>query len=214
MIAQEILADLESQGARFWEENGALRYSAPKGLMDQERRQQLAAVKEQLLPLLRKRGNGEGNLSITTIKPDPTRLHEPFPLNDMQAAYLVGGNELFETGNISCHAYIELYKDNIEIECLRVAWNALIARHPMLHAVTLPGGKQQISVSEEARSAPATIRMSSVLPAPTRPARPRISPARRVKETPLTSGEVRESARRTTGASRGTLERVFGALIT
>lgn len=35
MIAQEILADLESQGARFWEENGALRYSAPKGLMDQ-----------------------------------------------------------------------------------------------------------------------------------------------------------------------------------
>ena len=32
MIAQEILADLESQGARFWEENGALRYSAPKGL--------------------------------------------------------------------------------------------------------------------------------------------------------------------------------------
>lgn len=144
MIAQEILADLESQGARFWEENGALRYSAPKGLMDQKRRQQLAAVKEQLLPLLRRRGNGEGNLSITTIKPDPTRLHEPFPLNDMQAAYLVGGNELFETGNISCHAYIELYKDNIEIECLRVAWNALIARHPMLRAVTLPGGKQQI----------------------------------------------------------------------
>ena len=97
-----------------------------------------------MLPLLRKRGNGEGNLSITTIKPDPTRLHEPFPLNDMQAAYLVGGNELFETGNISCHAYIELYKDNLEIECLRVAWNALIARHPMLRAVTLPGGKQQI----------------------------------------------------------------------
>ena len=30
----------------------------------------------------------------------------------------------------------------------------------------------------------------------------------------MTSGEVRESARRTTGASRGTLERVFGALIT
>ena len=70
------------------------------------------------------------------------------------------------------------------------------------------------TLPEEARSAPATIRMSSVLPAPTRPARPRISPALSSKETPLTSGEVRESARRTTGASGGTLDFVLGALIT
>lgn len=142
MTAQQLLGHIEKQGVRLWEEGGAVRYTAPKGVMDKELLRQISAVKTEILELL-KAGKEAGEAEIL-ICPNPQQAHDPFPLNDMQAAYLVGRDEVFEIGNIACHAYIELRKTDLDLNRLSGAWQATIRRHAMLRAVMLPGNVQKI----------------------------------------------------------------------
>ncbi|MEH0020162.1 MAG: amino acid adenylation domain-containing protein [Desulfobacter sp.] len=138
----ELLEHVERLGAKLWEEEGSLRYSAPKGIMNSDVLAKLSANKEALLDYLRNRpaaGSGAQRLIH-----DSENLNRPFPLTDLQSAYLVGRDGAFELGNISCHAYVEMEKDNVDIQRLEAAWQKVIQRHDMLRAVMLPGGMQQI----------------------------------------------------------------------
>ncbi|MTI12172.1 non-ribosomal peptide synthetase, partial [Sansalvadorimonas verongulae] len=50
-------------------------------------------------------------------------------------------------GQVATQSYIEFDLDDIrqlDISCLEQAWQGLIARHPMLRAVILPSGQQQV----------------------------------------------------------------------
>ncbi|MBB5144668.1 non-ribosomal peptide synthetase [Desulfovibrio intestinalis] len=142
MTAQQLLGHIEKQGVRLWEEGGAVRYTAPKGVMNKDLLRQISAVKTEILDLLRAEKKGGG--AETVIHPSPQQAHDPFPLNDMQAAYLVGRDEAFEIGNIACHAYIELRKTDLNLDRLHEAWQATITRHAMLRAVMLPGNMQKV----------------------------------------------------------------------
>lgn len=146
-IAQEasfaqLLEDVEKRGARFWEEEGNLRYSASKGVMTQEVLSQMSANKAELISLLRDRAAGSSGLP--RLVPDPEHRYEPFALTDLQSAYLVGRDASFELGNISCHAYVEMEKEDVDLPRLAQALRKLIRRHDMLRAVMLPGGMQQV----------------------------------------------------------------------
>ncbi|MCP4119510.1 MAG: amino acid adenylation domain-containing protein [Desulfobacteraceae bacterium] len=138
----QLLANVENLGAKIWEEGGTLRYSAPKGIMTPDVLAEMSANKEGLLEFLRNRT--EGSSGLPRIIPDPDRLHEPFALTDLQSAYLVGRDSSFELGNISCHAYVEMEKDGVDVPRLEMAWRKLIQRHDMLRAVMLPGGMQRV----------------------------------------------------------------------
>jgi acyl carrier protein len=76
--------------------------------------------------------------------PIPEEWYEPFPLTDIQEAYWVGRNELFDMGNVSTHSYDELEFQNLDVEKLHLAWQRLIERHGMLRAIVLPDGQQKI----------------------------------------------------------------------
>ncbi|MDR2024678.1 MAG: AMP-binding protein [Hungatella sp.] len=68
--------------------------------------------------------------------------YEPFPLTEIQMAYLLGRNENYDLGGISTHVYIEI-KTRLEIERLNRALGKVIKKHPMMRAV-FENDKQRI----------------------------------------------------------------------
>ncbi len=74
----------------------------------------------------------------------PENRFEPFPLSDIQEAYLIGREEGVELGNIACHNYFEVDIEDWDHERFEAALNKLIARHDMLRCIVLPEGRQQI----------------------------------------------------------------------
>ncbi|HEV2246784.1 MAG TPA: amino acid adenylation domain-containing protein [Terriglobia bacterium] len=69
---------------------------------------------------------------------------EPFPLTDLQQAYLIGRSEGIELGNISCHGYAEVDMQDWDRERFQSALQRIIDRHEMLRCVVFPEGRQQI----------------------------------------------------------------------
>jgi amino acid adenylation domain-containing protein/non-ribosomal peptide synthase protein (TIGR01720 family) len=74
---------------------------------------------------------------------NPQDLHLPFPVTEVQLAYLMGRGDQFEMGGVSCHYYIEL-ESKLDVKRLNWGMQQLIRRHPMLRAVILPDGRQSI----------------------------------------------------------------------
>ena len=46
------------------------------------------------------------------IQPDPQHRFEPFPVTDVQAAYLLGRRDAFDYGGVPCQVYAELSFDD------------------------------------------------------------------------------------------------------
>lgn len=82
--------------------------------------------------------------AVPQIRPDPDGLDQPFPLTEVQQAYWLGRNEVFEFGNVSTHSYDEMETGELDAPRFERAWNRVVARHPMLRAVILSDGTQQI----------------------------------------------------------------------
>src|SRR5258706_1669540 len=82
--------------------------------------------------------------ALVTVHPDLPNRFEPFPLTDLQQAYLVGRSEGIELENISCHGYAEVDIENLDRELFQAALQRIIDRHEMLRAIVLPEGLQQI----------------------------------------------------------------------
>jgi pyochelin synthetase len=137
LAASAMIAELEAAGILLWEEEGRLHYRAPKGLVAGERLAWLREHREAVLEVLRRTGDG-----ALVARPDE-RL-EPFPLTDVQAAYLVGRGGAIPYGGVGCHGYGELLFDDLDPARMEVAWAALVARHDMLRAVIRPDGLQQV----------------------------------------------------------------------
>ncbi|MEU6665606.1 amino acid adenylation domain-containing protein [Streptomyces sp. NPDC046727] len=134
----ELIAALRQAGVQLWEEDGTLRYRAPKGALNAGHLQALKAGKAAVLECLR----AEARPSALT--PDPAARHEPFPLTDVQAAYLLGRNEVFGYGGVACHVYLEVTYPDLDPVRVEDAWNRLVERHDMLRAVIDPAGHQQV----------------------------------------------------------------------
>src|SRR6185295_12797140 len=81
---------------------------------------------------------------LPQIVSDPASRHLPFPLTDVQQAYLIGRGNVFALGQVSTHAYAEVDARGIDLERLTCAYRYLIARHDMLRAIVHPDGRQEI----------------------------------------------------------------------
>lgn len=66
-----------------------------------------------------------------------------FPLTNVQTAYLMGRNPVFELGGRSTHIYYE-FENNLDISKFNKALNKLIKNQPMLRAVIEETGQQRI----------------------------------------------------------------------
>jgi pyochelin synthetase len=148
MNVHELIDDLSASGIRLWVEADQLRFRAPRGAMTDTRRETLRAHKSALVEHLR------AGTSALQVRPDATARHEPFPLTDIQAAYLVGRGGTYDYGGTACHAYVELAYPHADCEIdpgrLASAWAVLVAAHDMLRAVVHPDGYQQVLAAEAA----------------------------------------------------------------
>ncbi|WP_315828588.1 MULTISPECIES: amino acid adenylation domain-containing protein [unclassified Bradyrhizobium] len=69
---------------------------------------------------------------------------EPFPLTELQEAYLVGRSSDLAIGNVGSHAYHEYEIPQIDVERFERAWLELVARHDALRMIFLPDGRQKV----------------------------------------------------------------------
>lgn len=70
----------------------------------------------------------------------PQEAFEPFPLTEVQMAYWSGRR----TAGAATHVYQEMEFAHLDIEHFEQCFQTLVQRHPMLRAVVMPDGMQQI----------------------------------------------------------------------
>ncbi|WP_330456385.1 amino acid adenylation domain-containing protein [Streptomyces sp. NBC_00820] len=138
MNTSQLIDDLHNVGVRLWEENGLLRYRAPRHVMTPERLEQLREHKQAVLAELRRSGAGP------RLTADPGSRYEPFPLTDVQSSYLLGRSRAYEYGGVGCQAYLEVRFPRFEPSRVREAWRTLVERHDALRTVIHPDGYQQV----------------------------------------------------------------------
>src|SRR5688500_7916538 len=84
---RQLLDRWNDGGIRLWEDDGQLRYRAPRGVVTAETLAELKRNKDAILEELR---------VASGPRPDPEHRHDPFPLTDVQGAYLMGRSSVFE----------------------------------------------------------------------------------------------------------------------
>ncbi|QDR79901.1 non-ribosomal peptide synthetase [Sporomusa termitida] len=136
--ANKLIARIRGAGVFLWAESGKLRYRAPQGMMNDGDLEQLRRYKQDILGLL------QTEAGTAIVEYHPESRHEPFPLTDVQSAYLLGRSEAFEYGGVACHIYLELTYPELDVKRTGKAWNQLILRHDMLRAVMNKDGYQQV----------------------------------------------------------------------
>lgn len=96
----------------------------------------------QLAKLIQKSDKVDNNIN-KKYEPDIQNMLNPFPLTDIQIAYLMGRDEKYELGGISTHFYVEI-ETQMEMDKFNKSLNTVIQRHPMLRTVFLVNGTQKI----------------------------------------------------------------------
>ena len=137
MSIATIIAEFENRGVYLWAEQENLKFKAPAGVMNNQLVQLLKDNKPALLEYLT-------DPVMTAIESNTRDKLKPFPLTDLQLAYLVGRTSAIEYGNVGCHSYIELDLPELDAKRLQSAWYKLVARHDMLRVTINLDGTQQI----------------------------------------------------------------------
>ena len=110
------------------------------GRLSPQQRAQLALK----LSKIERKDGPEKEVALPKAQTDPLHRYEPFPLSDIQQAYLIGRQEGVELGNVGCHNYFEVDVADWDPQRFEDALNKLICRHEMLRGIILPEGCQQI----------------------------------------------------------------------
>ncbi|MVO98614.1 non-ribosomal peptide synthetase [Paenibacillus lutrae] len=79
----------------------------------------------------------------TPASAQPGKAYDPFPLTEVQMAYLRGRSDHFELGGVSTHTYLEI-ETRLDLARLNRSLQKVIDRHPMLRTVILESGEQQV----------------------------------------------------------------------
>ncbi len=135
-MTEQIIDELRALGVKLWADNGRLRFRAPRDVLTEEHKATLTANKAVILASLSR--------DEKAISHDARGRHEPFPLTDVQTAYLLGRQNSFGYGGVACHGYLEVACPGIDADAVERAWNTLIVRHDMLRAVVEPDGYQHV----------------------------------------------------------------------
>ncbi|MFD9735282.1 amino acid adenylation domain-containing protein [Umezawaea sp. NPDC059074] len=137
MSAPEIVDELRGLGVDLWAEEGQIRFRAPRGVLTDDRRAALRAHKAEIVDLLARD-------ATPVVTADPAARAEPFPLTDVQTAYLLGRQDPFGYGGVACHGYLEVEYPDLDPARVEDAWNRLVQRHDMLRAVVEADGYQHV----------------------------------------------------------------------
>lgn len=73
---------------------------------------------------------------------DAINRHAPFPLTDVQQAYLVGRQPGFALGGVGSHFFVEFSLESLDIPCVEQAIDRLVHRHDALRSVVIDDMQQ------------------------------------------------------------------------
>jgi amino acid adenylation domain len=152
MILSELLDQWTDLGIILWEDDGRLRYRAPRGVVTSGVISQLRANKEDILARLRERSGPRAQ---------PEDRFESFPLTDVQGAYLMGRSSVFDYGGVACHLYCEMNYPRLDPDRATAAWRALVDRHDMLRVEIDVSGFQRVRREVPLLEIPVTTLVSS-----------------------------------------------------
>lgn len=93
--------------------------------------------------LIQDKRDKEANLILNADTGIHKDSNDPFPLTEVQTAYLLGRDTQFELGGVSTHGYVEI-RTSLDIERLDRSLGKLVRRHPMLRSVIMNNGSQKI----------------------------------------------------------------------
>jgi thioesterase domain-containing protein/NAD(P)-dependent dehydrogenase (short-subunit alcohol dehydrogenase family) len=66
------------------------------------------------------------------------------PMTRVQHAYWVGRSGGYDLGGTACHFYLEYDCQDLDLDRYERAWNSVIARHPLLRAITTAQGRLKV----------------------------------------------------------------------
>ncbi|GHJ35185.1 non-ribosomal peptide synthetase [Streptomyces sp. TS71-3] len=87
---------------------------------------------------------------VPEVACDPALAHRPFPLTEVQTAYVTGRDSGFTLGGVGTWHYSEFDGEDADLERLERAWQALVRRHDMLRAVIEDGTQRVLPEAEVA----------------------------------------------------------------
>ncbi|MBS9423034.1 non-ribosomal peptide synthetase [Photorhabdus caribbeanensis] len=119
LLATRLVGELTQQGFK-----GELGYLF--------RNPQLAAFAATLVPL------AKISSPACALSKEQNEYH-PFPLTEVQQAYLVGRHPGFTLSGVGAHFFIEYQIERLDVQRLNRVLNRLIQRHPMLRTVVVNG---------------------------------------------------------------------------
>jgi amino acid adenylation domain-containing protein len=90
----------------------------------------------------------ETHFTYPQIEPNKKDFFKPFPLTEVQKAYIAGRNDEFELGGTSTHIYKE-FDTQLDINRINYAINILIERHPILRTIINEDGTQYFIENKE-----------------------------------------------------------------
>ena len=130
---KELVNRYAAASITLWTEDGKLKFKAPANVMTAEMKNELKNFKEDIIAYLETKDN---------VEHDEEHRYEPFPLTDIQAAYLVGRTGDYGYANVGCKVYIEMTAADIDYDKLQTAWETVVSRHDMLHTLVSKSGTQ------------------------------------------------------------------------
>lgn len=89
-------------------------------------------------------GNKQKGMKEFKVVEDRKHRHEPFPVTEVQQAYLLGRSGLYSLGDVSVHVYAEYEINYLSLKKLEDSWNTLIKRHEALRMIFPTISSQQI----------------------------------------------------------------------
>ncbi|SFU58318.1 non-ribosomal peptide synthetase [Xenorhabdus koppenhoeferi] len=105
------------------------------------RHPQLAAFTATLTPLSAPLPDISSD-SCSISKGQDESSYQPFPLTEVQQAYLVGRHSGFTLSGVGAHFFIEYRIEQLDVQRLNRVLNRLIQRHPVLRTVVVNGQQQ------------------------------------------------------------------------
>ncbi|NEQ96386.1 MAG: AMP-binding protein, partial [Cyanothece sp. SIO2G6] len=149
----EFLADLKTQDIQLYLKDDRLRCNTPKGGLTPSLRQHITERKAEIIEFIQQLGaenpSNTANLEeiyrdLPQIVPNQAERYQPFPLTEIQQAYLIGRDDSFDLSNVSTHVYSEIDVVDLDLKKFERAWQYLIQKHEMMRVVMDTEGHQQI----------------------------------------------------------------------
>lgn len=137
MEIESLLLRYQSLGINLYIKDEDLAYSAPQNVINSKIKEELNQNKDLIINYLKE--------TDSSIIIDKSNKYTPFPLTDIQLAYMVGRNESYRLGGFGCIVYAEYLTEKIDHKVFQKAWDIVLNYNEMLNAKILTNGMQKIS---------------------------------------------------------------------